>query len=136
MFDAIRNRHYPRSKIISRVSGVKFDNEQQIESLKDMWSDFADQVVFVKYNPWENVYNRKPKDCVTPCSDLWRRMFIWHDGPVNPCDSDYKSSLNVGDVRSESVAEIWNGNPYQSLRDGHLSFMRQGMEPCRRCAVV
>lgn len=136
MFEAVRNKHYSHSKIISRVSGVKFSSKQQMGSFVEMWSDFADQVVFVKYNPWENVYTSEPKDCVVPCSDLWRRMFIWHDGFVNPCDSDYKSSLSVGDVHRESVAAIWNGKPYLSLREDHLSSLRSGMEPCRRCTVV
>ena len=43
-----------------------------------------------------SLYEAKENGIAEPCSDLWRRMFIWWDGVVNPCDSDYKSTLSVG----------------------------------------
>ena len=74
---------------------MKFNNEQNFNSMEKIWGDLVDQVAFVNYNSWENSYNKPPNGIVEPCSDLWRRMFIWWDGKCNPCDVDYKSSLSI-----------------------------------------
>ena len=135
-FQKIRAKHYPRNSIISRVSGVKFSKEQTIEDMETTWGELVDQVAFVDYNPWENSYERKPSNVAEPCSDLWRRMFIWWDGKANPCDVDYLSKLQVGSSPELSLSDLWKGKVYQSLRSDHLSNNRNKIEPCRRCTVI
>ena len=89
--------------------------------MQKFWGDLVDQVAFVNYVPWENVYDFKNLDIATPCSDLWRRMFIWWDGKANPCDVDYKSKLSVGEIGSKSISEIWKSPEYEKLRKSHIS---------------
>ena len=95
MFNEIRDKSYGTSKIITRVSGVKVNDQQNIKEMQNFWGNLVDQVAFVNYIPWENVYDSKEINVTSPCSDLWRRMFIWWDGKVNPCDVDYKSKLSI-----------------------------------------
>ena len=80
LFNNIKEKQYKNNKIITRVSGVKVNDEQSIESMTKLWGGLVDQVAFVDYNPWENVYESKENQIKKPCSDLWRRMFIWWDG--------------------------------------------------------
>ena len=103
-FQKIRSKHYPQSSIISRVSGVKFSKEQTIEDMECVWGELVDQVAFVDYNPWENSYKCKPSHVSQPCSDLWRRMFIWWDGKANPCDVDYLSKYKWETLRTSLSA--------------------------------
>ena len=64
-FQKIRETKYPDLPVITRVSGVKFSDEQDLDSMQRVWSGLVDQVAFVKYNPWENVYNQPSNDiCV------------------------------------------------------------------------
>lgn len=135
-FHDIRARHYPDSKTITRVSGVKFCEEQHLDEMESFWGDLVDQVAFVTYNPWENTYQRPVNDIVTPCSDLWRRMFVWFDGMVNPCDVDYRSTLAVGNVKGGSLSDIWRNKKYSALREAHLTRQRSALSPCDRCTVV
>ena len=135
-FHDIKQKHYSDSKLIVRVSGVRFQGEQNIDEMEQFWSRYVDQVAFVDYNPWENVYDAAKTGVNAPCSDLWRRMFIWWDGKVAPCDVDYLTTLNNEVLQSSSVSEIWNGDAYQQLRHKHLSGDRQNLEPCSRCVVV
>ena len=100
------------------------------------WGSLVDQVAFVDYNPWENSYDAEENDLEAPCSDLWRRMFVWWDGIVNPCDVDYKSNLKVGDIGNKSVSQIWNGKQYNKLRNDHLLKLRKNHSPCKSCYVV
>lgn len=137
MLRDIKFKHYPQSSVIMRVSGVMYHSAvPNMSSMIQKWGEWADQVCFVKYNPWENVYESPVNNMMTVCSDLWRRMFIWFDGSTNPCDTDYKSTLSVGNILKNTVTELWRGEPYQRLRNAHLEKKRQEVNPCRRCTVV
>ena len=136
LFKDIKEKHYPKKKIITRVSGVKFSENQNFNEVSNFWNEHVDQVAFVKYNPWENSYEKKDNDITTPCSDLWRRMFIWWDGKANPCDVDYKSNLSVGNINQTDIEKIWNGKDYNKLRELHVNQNRQKKKPCSSCFVT
>ena len=104
--------------------------------MEKVWGDLVDQVAFVNYNPWENSYNKPSNDIIEPCSDLWRRMFVWWDGKINPCDVDYKSILSVGDFSKNNIQELWNSKKYRILREAHLNEKRQNIRPCSSCTVI
>ena len=135
-FHEIKEKNYPSSNLITRVSGVKVNSDQNLEEMEQFWSRHVDQVAFVDYNPWENVYDSDKKNIITPCSDLWRRLFIWWDGKVAPCDVDYLTTLTDESIKNVKISEIWNGDNYNKLREKHLSGLRQEVEPCSRCVVV
>ena len=104
--------------------------------MEKYWSDMVDQVAFVDYMPWENVYESKYSKIQTPCSDLWRRMFIWWDGKVNPCDVDYKSELSVGNIRDNTISNLWKSGKYKELRKQHETKFRKNISPCNKCVLV
>jgi radical SAM protein with 4Fe4S-binding SPASM domain len=135
-FQKIRDTQYPNVKIISRVSGVRISKEQKFEKMKSFWGSLVDQVAFVDYNPWENTYLKEANDIKTPCSDLWRRMFIWWDGKANPCDTDYKSVLSTGNFSENNISDLWNSKAYNLLRNQHLNKLRLKVKPCQSCTVI
>ena len=92
-------------------------------------------VAFTNYIPWESSYENEISGVQTPCTELWRRLFIWWDGKVNPCDYDYKSTLSKWNVNDMSVNQIWNSKYYNFLRDVHLKNKRSEIEPCKRCIM-
>ena len=134
-FQEIRLKHF-NSNIITRVSGVKVSEKQKISEMNNFWGNLVDQVAFVNYVPWENVYESKQLDIQTPCSDLWRRMFVWWNGDVNPCDVDYKSKLKVGNIKNNNIEELWNSKSYTILRNEHNANNRAKINPCSKCNVV
>ena len=111
-------------------------DNQNIDSMLNRWGDLVDQVSFVKYSPWEKIYQAEINDMTEPCSDLWRRMFIWHDGTVSPCDNDYKATLKVGSIYKNNISELWQSEEYKKLRQKHTSLQRGTLEPCKRCVVT
>src|SRR5262249_46665505 len=121
---------------ITRVSGVRYTSEQNLGEIESFWRDYADQVAFVDYNPWENAYEVPANGVTKACSDLWRRLFVWWDGRVNPCDVDYKSNLSRGSITEATISEIWRSDGYENLRRAHVDGSRQSLSPCKGCAVV
>ena len=135
-FQNIRETQYPQAKIITRVSGVKVRAEQDLDGMVSYWGGLVDQVAFVDYVPWENVYAAPYTNVATPCSDLWRRMFVWWDGQVNPCDVDYRSTLSAGVLGEKGLRQLWRSESYEALRSGHIEGRRTSVSPCDRCVVV
>jgi hypothetical protein len=136
LFQKIRETEYPELSVITRVSGVKFSDEQNIHSMQAVWGGLVDQVVFVQYNPWENVYSQPANDLAEPCSDLWRRMFLWWDGKANPCDVDYKSTLSQGSIQEFCLSDLWRSSGYEQLRADHINNKRENRKPCTACTVI
>jgi radical SAM protein with 4Fe4S-binding SPASM domain len=136
LFNEIKTKHYPNSRTITRVSGVRFSEEQNFEKIEKFWHSFVDQVAFVAYNPWESAYEAPENTITDHCSDLWRRTFVWWDGVVNPCDVDYKSTLSVGNIKKETLNEIWTGDRYKSLRHLHSNSARCTLTPCNGCSLI
>ena len=135
-FKEIQKKNYSDTKIITRVAGVKVNNQQNLNEMEKYWGELVDQVAFVNYVPWENVYESKKTAIQTPCSDLWRRMFVWWDGKANPCDVDYKSKLSVGYTKNNNISNLWQSSSYRKLREQHIKKLRRNVSPCNRCVVV
>lgn len=135
-FHDIKETQYGGSRTLTRVSGVKVEGTSGIDELEAFWGRYVDQVAFVAYNPWENVYDQPLSGVTAACTDLWRRMFVWWDGRVNPCDTDYKSALSPGTMADRSLAELWHSGEYAALRKRHLSEDRGCVAPCSQCSVV
>ena len=138
LFNTIKEKKYPKSKIITRVSGVKVNKDQDFDQMNNFWGELVNQVAFVDYNPWENVYLSEANEITKPCSDLWRRMFIWWDGKINPCDTDYKSNLSPGNIKDFDfdLNKAWNSDSYARLRNFHLNKNRKELKPCQSCVVT
>ena len=136
LFQKIRQTEYPSLPVITRVSGVKFSDEQDLDSMQKVWGGLVDQVAFVQYNPWENVYSQPANGLDKACSDLWRRMFVWWDGKANPCDVDYKSTLSQGSIQEFNLSELWQSSGYKDLRADHINSKRESRKPCSACTVV
>ena len=136
LFKLIREKHYPKAKIITRVSGVKVNQSQNFEKMKNFWNEVVDQVAFVDYCPWEDVYSSKKNDLKKPCTELWRRMYVWWDGVVNPCEVDFKSSLTVGKIFKNDISSLWTSSAYDDLRKKHQLKLRNNIDPCSKCVVI
>jgi len=126
-------KNFKDCKTIIRVSGVRINENQSITDMTRIYSDICDSISYVKYVPWESSYNNPINDIQKPCSDLWRRTFIWYDGKCNPCDYDYKSFLSKYSIKNESLKNIWNAKDYNEIRKAHLNKNRKKIFPCNRC---
>jgi radical SAM protein with 4Fe4S-binding SPASM domain len=136
MFKEIKEKYYKDSNIVTRVSGVKINEDQDIEEMENVWLNYVDQTGFTKYTPWQSSYENNINDINSPCTELWRRMFVWQDGIVNPCDYDYKSTLSVGKVPETPISNLWNSNKYKELRESHSKLERSKKSPCNKCPMT
>lgn len=135
-FQNIRSKHYSNSQVITRVSGVVVDDRQDSAQMEALWGGLVDQVAFVSFNAWKDAYTADTNDIKTPCSELWRRMFIWWDGKIAPCDADYKTQLLSEQFPGSTLADLWRGASFEELRENHLRENRKCKSPCSGCVLV
>ncbi len=133
LFNNIRDKNYNRTDKVVRISGVRINQDQNIEEMKKKWGGIADLIAFTNYVPWESSYENQINNIKEPCSELWSRLFVWQDGKVNPCDYDYKSKLSKWNIKTNLITEIWNSKEYEYLRYCHLNNLRKNLDPCNRC---
>ena len=69
------------------------------------------------------------------CPDLFRRMFVFWDGPASPCCGDWERRLIMGQAQGTPLADIWQGSAYQKLRRAHVAGQYETIPACRSCSV-
>ena len=136
MFKKIRETEFPNSSTITRISGVKVNDSQDLIQMSEFWSRYVDEVSIKNASPRWDSYNNKVNNEINPCLNLWYRMYIWHDGTSNPCDFDYKSFLSQGSIKTDSISDIWTNDSYKKFRENHLNKNRKKHTPCDRCPIT
>ena len=133
----IRKKYYPNSTTEIRISGIDSDKTLNREKFRNFWLKRSDHVTasfaLERWNTYENPVHEEIND---PCENLWDRLYVWFDGKVNPCDADYKSYLSYGNIRNNSIKEVWNNQIIKKLRDEHKNGLRNKTSPCDRCGVT
>lgn len=68
------------------------------------------------------------------CPVVFQRLVIGSDGTAFMCISDEMGQKPIGDARTQSIGEIWNGEPMQEVRRVHRQHMgHKTFEPCKAC---
>ncbi len=136
LFHTIREKQYQGSKLNTRASAVLFRDDQDESEFQKFWSGITDEVAYavVRFQ-WDTYNNAVHPDRNEPCEFLWERMYIWFDGTVNPCEMDYKSHLQTGNVNDSSIRDVWKSDKYEKFREAHLEGNRGRLMPCDRCGV-
>lgn len=133
-FKEIRDKEYPKSKCVTRISGVQVSDKQDPEKFKEFWEQYVDFVVMVRMlNRWDIYNNSTDEMAQKPCHYLGRSLSIYYDGSVIPCDMDYKGELALGSLKDFSIKEIWNSKKYKNLVEAHRDNRRSEIFPCDRC---
>lgn len=137
-FVRIKNEEFPDSKIKTRISMVindiyKDNMQQEVELSCEYWNGIIDEVAFKSENDFCGIYEDHDVESQQCCNLLWERMYIWHNGDVNPCDIDHLSKLKVGNVLENSISELWNSVNMEKLRTDHLCSRDKMTCVCKNC---
>lgn len=74
------------------------------------------------------------------CAHVRSYLHILHNGDVLPCcnipESGNNCEILFGNVNSQSIMDIWQGNPYISFKKDHDSKRIDNYSPCRVCSDI
>lgn len=71
-----------------------------------------------------------------PCTDIYRAAFVFYTGEVVVCCYDLAGEYVVGDLREQTLEEVWNSETYQRVRERiDNALMNPDDEPeiCKNC---
>jgi len=66
------------------------------------------------------------------CQFPWSSMTIKSNGEAVECVEDFNNAIVLGDVRKESLYDIWNGEKYRKLRKDHFN-LTPGLKCNEQC---
>jgi radical SAM protein with 4Fe4S-binding SPASM domain len=72
----------------------------------------------------------------SPCTFPWYALVIFWDGTVSPCPQDWYGDLELGNVRQQSLVEVWNGPKMLELRRKMQQKDVKGLSPCNQCDML
>jgi len=117
-----------RPKLI--LSFVRQDNSVDEQQFIDHWRKIADKIHITDLHNWAGTLNAT-SSVTFPCYRMWQTFTVLWDGRVSLCCADFDGRHILGDLRTSSIAEVWNGPAYLSVRRQHLE--SGGPEICRSC---
>ncbi len=69
------------------------------------------------------------------CKHPWMSMTIKSNGEACMCMEDYDNEIVLGDARTQTLAEIWNGEAYRKFRRDHVD-VTGGIKCSERCDMA
>ncbi len=116
----------------SRQSNLKVDlqmidmtaNREEEELFQLQWRGQGFDSVTVKpFHVWANqdehliqIMQPAPPQQSGQCYEPWTGLTVLADGTVVPCCNDYAGRMPLGDLKTQSLREVWNAEPMRALR--------------------
>ncbi len=66
------------------------------------------------------------------CKHPWMTMTVKSNGEATMCMEDFNNEIILGDTRTQSLKEIWDGEAYADFRRAHIS-VRKGIKCNEEC---
>ena len=124
------NKDKPLVRIQTIFSAIK---SNPIE-YKNCWEPIVDKINFIA----DQIRQTDEKDFIRDpdyvCQSPWQRMCIDFEGRVVQCHADYLEKNILGDVRKQSLYEIWHGEPFNRVRKLQKNKQSFKLEPCKECS--
>ena len=139
--DNIRSFQRLKKKLGSRfpllyLSFVKCpDNTYEIDLYIDKWNSIVDGISISEIHNWGDGFDSSGERKILrdPCRLLWSELNIEWNGRVSLCCNDYDGKLIIGDLRKESIMDIWNGERLGHLRELHKVRNFSSIGICSAC---
>jgi radical SAM protein with 4Fe4S-binding SPASM domain len=116
-----------KTKIVCTMLDLSTD-EESIEKQKrfiEIWQN-KDVFAYVKsldnrwYNDLDEELENKSHYASQYCEFPWTSMSIMSNGNVVPCTQDYDTEMVFGNIKTDSLKDIWNNGKYTQFRQWHI----------------
>ena len=112
------------------LSFVRQNNSADEHAFIEHWRKVADKIHITELHNWAGTLNRE-SDVNYPCYRPWLTFTVLWDGRVSLCCADFDGKTVLGDLNTQTIADVWNGDAYRAARRQHLE--SGGPDVCRAC---
>lgn len=142
--------HRRQCRVYIKAPDIGVDEKEKQEFFK-MFNDYADEMFIEHIIPtWPDFDISHVKkddgigyygDPVYPhhikvCPTIFYNLNIDFDGAIAPCPLDWAHITKLGDVKEQSLSELWNGKKFTAFRRQHLLGRREFHPLCGKCVTL
>jgi len=121
-------------KIIITTDMIEED-EEEVKNIRKKYENIVDTIEIWKVHNWSSWKDyRKGKKSKTTCGRPFNGpLQIQVDGTINMCCFDYDGKLLLGDLKSQSIEEIFESDMYKTIVDFHKGKNNNSNLLCNKC---
>lgn len=141
-FLRLKNLKKQKRPLVTLSSITLTEDKEKLEKASRFWRGKVDVFQYKKIHEWtgdipritqitgiKKGYKYERKICLWP----WTKMAVLVDGRVVPCCMDYDGKYVLGDLKQDSLKDIWNGEKMIRLRKALLEGRKEDIELCCKC---
>jgi radical SAM protein with 4Fe4S-binding SPASM domain len=144
LFELRRERGAERPAVVLSVVGSD-EVRPTLDAFKKMWEPWLgehDEIFVCSVVSWAGTMSiadtsarprPEPDKKRAPCRMLYKTLTVYYDGRATPCCYDHACKLEVGNAKTQTIEEIWNGEELARLRRLHEEGRVDEIELCRGC---
>jgi MoaA/NifB/PqqE/SkfB family radical SAM enzyme len=125
-------------KTIIIITMLNLNRTDQMEDFERLKEKFKGQDVYIYIKSEDQQWYRQEYHGTESihwsefCKHPWMSMTIKSNGEATMCMEDFNNEIVLGDVRKNTLFEIWNGEAYGKFREDHLNLTR-GIKCTEQC---
>jgi radical SAM protein with 4Fe4S-binding SPASM domain len=113
-------------------STMQGETKEEISSFVNYWDKIVDSVGIGITKPLKK--NEKGLVNYRPCTEVFHKLTVKWDGQVSACCGDSNNLLVVGNIKDNTLKEIWNNSPeLRSIRLLLLNNRHRTLTLCKDC---
>lgn len=117
-----------QTKIICTMLDLSTDEKSIIKQNRfiEIWKD-KEVFAYIKsldnrwYNDLDEDLQNKSHYQSQYCEFPWTSLTIMANGNIVPCTQDYDAEMVFGNIKTDSLEDIWNGAKYEEFRQWHIT---------------
>jgi radical SAM protein with 4Fe4S-binding SPASM domain len=116
---------------------------EESDKLSQLLSGSYDRLVIRHPDNWigsvevpanaKTIHRPVPPKCRPPCKHLWDMMVVYWDGSVPLCCHDFNAEQIMGNVRNESIEDVWRNHQFEYYREANLAHDFSHLKLCNKC---
>jgi len=127
---------------------MEFDEELRSQDFEEQKKQFLDnfyglpldKLVIRKPHNWGGLLDiegiekiDKKNSRLIPCTFPWYSLTIFFNGEVYLCPQDFDGKILLGDLKKESILDIFNGEEIKKIRNDFKTGKIIEVSPCKDC---
>ncbi|MFC1986969.1 radical SAM/SPASM domain-containing protein [Chloroflexota bacterium] len=131
----MKEKHNYKTTIVITMLNLKSWQQEEFQKLTEAFKG-RDVYIYLKSQDqqWYQDRNEGTKSIHWQefCQFPWTSMTIKSNGEAAMCVEDFNNEIILGNVRTESLYDIWNGEKYRKFREDHFN-LTPGIKCTQQC---
>lgn len=108
-------------------------NRPEKQLFLDEWKGVVDKTIITKFHNWGGKVAKEKEKKLIPCPRIWTTITVLWNGDVALCCLDFDGKVILGNVREQSIFDIFHSDRIKAIRGYHLKWQYEKIPICKDC---